>query len=124
MTLDEGSIEKLSKVHADLERVVRTAADITDLPFRVLEGIRSLDRQKQMVAQGKSKTMNSRHLDGHAVDIGVLIDGKLTWEWDYYERLAKIVKKAAELEQVAITWGGDWKFKDGVHFELSWSVYK
>lgn len=124
MNLDENSLAKLKQVHADLERVVLTAASITDLPFKVMEGLRSLDRQKYLVAKGASKTMNSRHLDGHAVDLGVLVNGSVNWEWSLYERLSHIVKKAAELEQVAITWGGDWKFKDGVHFELSWSVYK
>lgn len=124
MNLDENSLAKLKQVHADLERVVLTAASITDLPFKFMEGLRSLDRQKYLVAKGASKTMNSRHLDGHAVDLGVLVNGSVNWEWSLYERLSHIVKKAAELEQVAITWGGDWKFKDGVHFELSWSVYK
>jgi peptidoglycan L-alanyl-D-glutamate endopeptidase CwlK len=104
--------------------VVKKAAAMSDLDFTVLEGLRTLDRQKQLMANGATRTMNSRHLTGHAVDLAPMIDGKVSWDWPLYHRLAKIVKAAAAAENVPITWGGDWaKFRDGPHWELSWKAY-
>jgi peptidoglycan L-alanyl-D-glutamate endopeptidase CwlK len=83
-----------------------------------------LPRQKQLLAQGATRTLNSRHLTGHAVDLAPMIGGTVSWDWPTYYRLAKIVKAAAEHEDVPITWGGDWEnFKDGPHWELPWKQY-
>ena len=67
---------RLRGVHPDLVRVVTRAIEITDVDFTVLEGVRSLSRQRQLVAQGASKTMRSRHLTGHAVDLGAWVAGR------------------------------------------------
>jgi peptidoglycan LD-endopeptidase CwlK len=118
------SLSRLEGVHADLIRVVKRAAIESDLDFTVLEGLRTLDRQRQLKAQGATRTMNSRHLTGHAVDLAPMIGGKVSWDWPLYHRLAKIVKAAAAAENVPIQWGGDWRtFKDGPHWELPWASY-
>jgi peptidoglycan L-alanyl-D-glutamate endopeptidase CwlK len=105
-------------------RVVKKAAAISDLDFTVLEGLRTLDRQRKLLAEGASRTLKSRHLTGHAVDLAPLIDGKVSWDWPIYHRLAKIVKAAAADEKVPLTWGGSWRaFKDGPHWELPWAFY-
>ena len=118
------SLARLEGVHPDLVRVVKKAAAMSDLDFTVLEGLRTLDRQKQLFAQKATKTMNSRHLTGHAVDLAPMLGGKVSWDWPLYHRLAKIVKAAAAAENVPITWGGDWRtFKDGPHWELPWKAY-
>jgi peptidoglycan L-alanyl-D-glutamate endopeptidase CwlK len=99
--------------------------------FIVTEGVRSLEKQRILVARGASKTMRSRHIPemnecglGCAVDLAVKIDGEIRWDFPLYDKLAVIVKEAAHIEGVPITWGGDWlKFKDGPHFELSWKQY-
>lgn len=123
---------KLKGVHPDLVRVVERAIQITDIDFRVIEGLRTIDRQRQLVAAGASKTMKSRHLTGHAVDIVPLLDldkdGKIETEemfsWPLYPRVAAAMKKAAAELGIAIEWGGDWrKFKDGPHWQLSHSKY-
>jgi peptidoglycan L-alanyl-D-glutamate endopeptidase CwlK len=122
--LSSRSLSRLEGVHPDLVRVVKKAAAMSDLDFTVLEGLRTVDRQKQLVKQGASKTLNSRHITGHAVDLAPLIDGKVSWDWPLYHRLAKIIKAAAADENVPITWGGDWRtFKDGPHWELPWKIY-
>jgi peptidoglycan L-alanyl-D-glutamate endopeptidase CwlK len=103
---------------------VKKAADISDLDFTVLEGLRTVERQKELVKQGASKTMNSRHLTGHAVDLAPMINGKISWDWPLYKRLAKTVKAAAAVERLPLQWGGDWRtFKDGPHWELPWAFY-
>lgn len=118
------SLSRLEGVHPDLVRVVKKAAAMSDLDFTVLEGLRTVERQKELFKQGATKTMNSRHLTGHAVDLAPMLGGKVSWEWPLYHRLAKIVKAAAAAEGVAVTWGGSWaKFRDGPHWELSWKAY-
>ena len=124
ITLGARSLARLEGVHPDLVRVVKRAAAMSDLDFTVLEGLRTLDRQRQLFAQKATKTMNSRHLTGHAVDLAPMLGGKVSWDWPLYHRLAKTVKAAAAAEKVPITWGGDWRtFKDGPHWELPWKAY-
>lgn len=129
MTLTARDEQRLRGVHPDLVRVVRRAAKDTDLPFTVLEGVRTVARQKQLVAQGASRTMNSRHIPGRdgfakAVDIAPLLNGKISWDWPLYHRLAAAIKTAAAKEMVPIEWGGDWRtFKDGPHWQLPHKRY-
>jgi peptidoglycan L-alanyl-D-glutamate endopeptidase CwlK len=124
IVLGQRSLSRLEGVHPDLVRVVKKAAALSDLDFTVLEGIRSVERQKQLVSQGASKTMNSRHITGHAVDLAPMIAGEVRWDWPLYHKLAKIIKSAAADEKVPLQWGGDWRaFKDGPHWELPWKFY-
>jgi len=122
--LGQRSLARLEGVHPDLVRVVKKAALLSNLDFAVLEGLRTIERQKQLVSQGASKTMNSRHLTGHAVDLAPMIGGKISWDWPLYHQFAKVVKSAAADEKVPLQWGGDWReFKDGPHWELPWKFY-
>lgn len=118
-TLGEKSRANLKAVHHDLVRVVERAIQISEIDFTVLEGVRTIERQKELVAKGVSKTMKSRHLTGHAVDLGAIDGGKVAWNWPLYEKLAKAMKTAARELGIKIEWGGDWEsFKDGPHFQL------
>ena len=123
-SLGSRSKKRLEGVHPDLVRVVERAIELTEVDFTVLEGMRTVARQKKLVAKGASTTMNSRHLTGHAVDIGAWVDGTVRWDWPLYYKLADAMKQAAKELNVDLEWGGDWKsFKDGPHFELSWAAY-
>ena len=123
-SLGTQSLERLSHVHPDLQKVVKRAIQITPIDFRVGEGIRTRERQKQLVAAGASRTMNSRHLNGHAVDLIALVDGEVRWDWPLYHKLALAMKAAAAEQGVPIEWGGDWRsFKDGPHYQLPWASY-
>lgn len=124
MKLTEKDEAKLKGVHPDLVKLVEEVAKVTDVPFTILEGRRSLERQKQLVAKGASKTLKSRHLTGHAVDIAPTINGKVSWAWPLYHKLAPEVKAVASKLKIPIEWGGDWvSFKDGPHWQLSWKQY-
>jgi len=114
-------MQNLSGVHPDLVAVVKRAIETTEQDFSVIEGVRNIDRQRKLVAQGKSQTMNSRHLTGHAVD---LVPYPVSWDWEYFYPIADAMKQAAEELDVAIVWGGDWQsFPDGPHFELDRKIY-
>lgn len=122
--LGQRSLSRLEGVHPDLVRVVKRAAAMSSLDFTVLEGLRTTARQKQLYDQGATKTMNSRHITGHAVDLAPMIGGTIRWDWPLYHQLAEVVKAAAKAENVPIQWGGDWRtFKDGPHWELPWKAY-
>lgn len=138
--LGQRSLSRLEGVHPDLVRVVKKAAAISDLDFTVLEGLRTLDRQRKLLAEGASRTLKSRHLTGHAVDLGVLIDGSVRWDWGLYLRLGGVMREASLAEGVPIRWGGTWKllsaiqgpitakilsrsFPDGPHFEIDPKKY-
>ena len=150
MTISSRCELRLAGVHPDLVRVVRNAAAGGAI-FRVTEGLRTLERQRQLVAEGKSQTMDSRHLTGHAVDVVPLDSaGDVSWAWGLYFPLADAFRAAAIAEGVPIVWGGAWgqemaeyatakagqaayvarmreqdrkPFLDGPHFELARAAY-
>lgn len=120
----ERSRSRLKGVHPDLVKVMNRAIELTPVDFTIIEGVRSAARQQQLVAQGASKTMRSRHLTGHAVDIAPVIDGEVRWDWPLFHKLAPAVKQAAKEVGVPVEWGGDWlRFKDGPHWQLPWKQY-
>jgi len=118
------SLANLKGVHPDLVKVVMRAIEITPVDFMVGEGLRSKTQQAANVAKGVSTTMNSRHLDGHAVDVLPFVNGAGSYDWKFYFPLAKVMKQAALDVKVPVEWGGDWKtFKDGPHWQLPWAKY-
>jgi peptidoglycan L-alanyl-D-glutamate endopeptidase CwlK len=123
--LNTRSLAALKGVHGDLVRVVKRAAELSPTPFIITEGVRSMERQKERVAKGASKTMNSRHLTGHAIDFVPVVGGQITWKWPAFKPVADAFKKAAQELGIQIEWGGDFRtFKDGPHIQLSHKVYK
>ena len=115
------SLQNLSGVHPDLVAVVNRAVEITKQDFTVIEGMRDINRQRQLVKSGASTTMNSRHLTGHAVDIA---PWPISWEWEDFYPIEEAMKLAADELGIDLEWGGDWKsFKDGPHWQLSRKAY-
>ena len=127
MELNERSKQSLKGVHPDLIRVILRAANNLmngSFGFIVTEGARTLERQQLLFKEGKSKTMNSRHLKGDAVDLAVTIDGTVSWDFEQYKELSKIILAAAKELNTPVVWGGSWEsFKDGPHFELDRRFY-
>ena len=145
------SRQNLVGVHPDLVRVVLRAIEITAQDFRVHDGVRSIDEQSALVASGASKTMDSRHLTGHAVDLVPVVNGKLRWEIVPCCAIAESVRTAAKELDIPIRWGACWDarldlstastedivagygerchrlgkrcFVDGPHFELPKAIY-
>ncbi len=134
MKLNDSSVKKLDGVHQDLQKVIYRTAEITTLGFIVTEGLRTLEKQKKLVAIGASRTLRSRHLTGHAVDLAAWLDdgdgipenGEIRYDWTLYPQLNKIVQEAAKIEGIQVEWGGDSfgpGFKDGCHWQLPWKAY-
>lgn len=124
MPLNERSLKNLEGVHADLVKVVKRAAELAEVDFIVTEGLRTMKRQRELVAAGASRTLKSRHLTGHAIDFAPVVGGEVTWKWPPFFLIADAFKAAAKELGVAIVWGGDWvRFKDGPHIELDRKAY-
>lgn len=118
------SENNLKGVNPALVQVVRRALELSPVDFGVTEGLRTVERQKELVAKGASQTMNSRHITGHAIDVFAYPTATGSWEWKYYEQIATAFKLAAKDVGVPIEWGGDWKtLKDGPHFQLPHKDY-
>jgi len=120
--LSQRSLKALVGVHPDLVRVVKTAIKITAVDFVVIEGLRTPARQAQLVKAGASRTLNSRHLSGHAVDLAVWL-GTVRWEFPLYQALWDAMQAAGRTEGVPVQWGGLWRSRDGPHFQLPWASY-
>jgi len=123
--LSARSLQRLDGVHPRLVEIVKLAIQRTAVDFTVVEGVRTAERQRELVAQGASQTQNSLHLKqqdgfGHAVDLAPLVDGAIPWnDWEQFRRLAEVVKACAAELGSPVEWGGDWKsLKDGPHFQL------
>lgn len=129
MKLTRSDENRLKRAHPDLAKVVRRAAEITPVPFTILQSDRTLAQQRVNVAKGVSQTLKSRHLispDGfvRAVDIAPLEGKKASFAWPLYFKLAPIMKRAAKDVGVPVEWGGDWvTLKDGPHWQLPWKQY-
>lgn len=124
------SKKRLEGVDPDIVKVVERAIELTDTDFVVLEGVRNKKRQAQLLAKGSTKTMNSRHLTGDAVDIAPLVDGKIPWNDIFaFVALSRFVFQAADELGIVLQWGGDWdldgewrdeSFFDGPHYQIPW----
>lgn len=118
------SRQRMIGVHPALVAVMEEALHRSPVQFMITEGLRSPERQAALVRAGASRTLKSRHLTGHAVDVAALVDGKVRWDWPLYPRIVLAVKAAAHERDVAIVWGGDWPtLRDGPHFELDRRVF-
>lgn len=126
------SLRNLQDIHPDLRKIMDRAREISDIDFVVIEGLRTKERQRQLVAAGASRTMKSRHLTGHAVDVCPLLDldrdGRVEtvemFNIQLMRKLAVFIKQAAKDVYVPIEHGGDWKtFPDFPHWQLPWGPY-
>lgn len=87
-----------------------------DLGFKVTGGelMRTREQQKVYYTTGKSKTMNSYHLNKLAIDLNFFKDGKLTYDKKDLQKLGDYWESLDKLN----SWGGNWKsFLDTPHFE-------
>jgi peptidoglycan L-alanyl-D-glutamate endopeptidase CwlK len=115
--------ERLAGLHPDLISLI-TSLNASGEAFAVIEGMRTFERQKWLLKEKKTTTLNSRHLTGHAIDIAPVVNGKVSWDWKDFHSLETAMKRTSREKGIPIEWGGDWKsFKDGAHWQLPWKEY-
>ena len=99
-------------VEPELKEVVYEAIKVTKIDFGVIEGLRTEEKQKQLVESGASQTMKSKHLEGRAVDLMAYVGGRGSWELNVYDEIADAMKEAAVKVDVAVRWGAAWTVTD------------
>lgn len=131
--LGKTSLARLIGVDETLVNVVKRAIEISEVDFTVLEGVRTLARQRELYAQGRTApgkivtwTMNSKHIEGKAVD---LVPYPMDWnDLSKFDKIKDAVFKAAAEQGVKVRWGADWNGNgkprekgeyDSPHFEIS-----
>ena len=110
--LSSRSLRNLQGVNIALVEVVKRAIQITKVDFAVTEGLRSVERQKELVAIGASQTMQSKHITGKAVDLTAFLDNRVSWEIALYDEIADAMRQAAIEQNVPIRWGAAWTVPD------------
>ena len=91
-----------------LVAVVKHAIASTKTDFGVIQGLRTIEMQKALVAKGASQTMKSKHLDGLAVDLMAYIGGRGSWELNLYDDLADAMAEGANAVGCKVRWGAAW----------------
>lgn len=118
------SLTNLEGVHHDLVELAHLALSMSPIDFVVIDGVRTIEEQRILVAKGKSKTMDSRHLTGHAIDIAAWMNGVISWDFGLYEKIIDAFDMAACRLKTPIVCGIDWpSFVDAGHIELDRRVY-
>lgn len=130
------SLSMLEGVHPDLVRLATRALALSEVDFAVTEGVRTLARQRQLLDQGASQTLNSMHLPrptdiggatqnlAYAIDVAAYVGGRIRWDWPLYHRIKAAFDQASRETGIPFKWGGDWRsFPDGPHFELDRDHY-
>lgn len=129
LTYGQRSESRFIGVHPELVAVFRDALvlssqDPDPIDWTILEGVRTMARQRQLVAEGASQTMKSRHLSGHAIDAVAIVNGEIVWDIHLQRRINLFVQRAARKRGVIVEWGGNWKtLVDGPHWQLPWREY-
>ena len=118
------SLKNLEGVHPDMVKLMKASIADSPLDFAITEGLRTKERQQELYNQGKSLTLLSRHITGHAIDLMVYVEGKGTWELKYYTQVTNHIKQKAKELGIEIICGIDWRsLVDGPHVELNKKYY-
>ena len=118
------SLDLLALAHPDLERVAALALKYSKYDFGITCSLRTVDEQKQLVADGKSQTMKSKHLPNEngvseAIDFAVYVGGALVWEHRYYRPVIQAFIYAAIELGIPLRFGGLFEtWIDSPHVEL------
>jgi len=105
--LSARSLRAMRGIHGDLDAFVRRLIQVTPIDFVVLEGLRTIERQRELVASGASTTMNSRHIPGKAVDLGAWV-GTVRWDMNLYYQITDAAAWVSKGMGIPIRWGGAW----------------
>lgn len=110
--LSKRSLGRLEGVQPQLIEVVKTAITITSVDFGVIQGLRTIQEQRELVAKGASQTMKSKHITGEAVDVMAYVGSRGSWEMSLYDNIADAFKVAAIEHDVTLRWGAAWHIPD------------
>tara|TARA_R110001606_G_scaffold115702_4_gene244089 strand:+ start:1976 stop:2419 length:444 start_codon:yes stop_codon:yes gene_type:complete len=105
--LSKRSKSKLEGVDERLVKVVKRAIEITKQDFSVICGLRTIEEQRRLLAEGRTQTLKSNHLTGLAVDLAAYDKG-ISWSLEDYYEIAEAIRTAAKELNVRVRWGAYW----------------
>ena len=117
------SKNNLSEVHEHLQALTHCALASSKVDFIVIDGLRTAEEHQENLRNGKSWTKRSRHQDGLAVDVAAYVDGKVTYDPQPYHKISEAFYLCSKHMNIPLTWGGEWRVKDLMHFELNRTAY-
>lgn len=110
--LSNKSLKKMEGIDPALEILAKHAISLSSVDFGISEGLRSVERQKKLVAQKRSQTMKSLHLEGKAIDVFAFVDGEAVWELSVYDEIADAFAMASRSQGTPLVWGAAWSVPD------------
>ena len=123
-TWGKGSKQRLSKVDPLMSKIATRALELSPYDFSVAQGLRTIEEQQKLYDEGKSQTMNSKHLGGNAIDFAPIIDGKVNYDDKYIFAIADAFKKAADELGIDLRWGGNWNKNIGGYTKSSKDLHQ
>ena len=117
--LSSRSLKNLEGVDSQLIEVVQYAIELSKIDFGVTEGLRTTQRQRELVASGASQTMKSKHIEGKAVDLVAYIGKRVSWELNLYDDIADAIQQAAKDLGISVRWGAAWHIDSIADFDGS-----
>lgn len=112
------------KFSPTLRLLLMEAIKDSPIDFTVIETVRTIEKQKEYLAKGTTKTLKSRHIPdtnksgySEAADIAPY---PINWQdISRFKKLSEHIKKKANQLGIPITWGGDFKtLVDMPHYEI------
>ena len=117
------SKQRLKGVDDKLITVLNELIKIMDVT--IIEGVRSKERQAELLKQGATKVKYSKHMEGKAVDLAPY---PIDWDnRDGFHYMGGMIRGIAQQLNINVRWGGDWdsdgdvkdnSFDDLVHIEF------
>ncbi len=152
MILSPKSLEILSTVHPDLQRVINLAITRTTIQFEVIQGLRTAEEEMalwlschnpdgsrndqpwkcntngydigELAPNGIQGTGVSNHQQGLAIDFGAFVNGIYDGNsLALYRDIAGVILGCAASINIPIGWGGSWLKPDNDHIELNRRFY-
>ena len=117
------SLDNLVGVATDLVAVATRAIALSDVDFGVIEGLRTPERQQELLEAHASQTLQSKHIIGHAIDVAAFVGGTVSWDWPLYPRIAHAMQAASREFGIPIVFGCVWdrqlaSLTDNIQYEI------
>lgn len=117
------SLGNLAETRPEVPALAKCALNHTKVDFIVVDGGRTLQEQITNVRNGVSWTLQSRHIEGAAIDVAAYVDGKVSYDPIYYHQVNDAFAYCSDKLRIPYVWGGSWKVRDLMHFELDRRFY-
>jgi len=113
----KNSLRRLDTCECDLQNLAKSAVINSPYDFMITHGHRTPEEQKALYDQGRTASGNivtncdgtvkkSKHnyLPSQAFDIAILVNGKVTWDVQYYKIVGNHIIETAKKLGIKVKW--------------------